>query len=75
MTTVLTANSYFGLIPGLFPNTPHQFSYYSRTVNKIISCKPYSRRIRKTLEALLIMKLHMSKITRHVFGGAGMTQR
>lgn len=39
MTAVLTANSYFGLIPGLFPNTPHQFSYYSRTVNKIISCK------------------------------------
>ncbi|XP_038210062.1 uncharacterized protein LOC119830942 [Zerene cesonia] len=32
MLSLLTTNGYFGLIPGLFPNTPYQFSYYSRTV-------------------------------------------
>ncbi|CAK1556427.1 unnamed protein product [Leptosia nina] len=32
MLSLLSTNGYFGLIPGLFPNTPYQFSYYSRTV-------------------------------------------
>ncbi|XP_050669459.1 uncharacterized protein LOC126968456 isoform X2 [Leptidea sinapis] len=32
MVSTLTTNGYFGLIPAVFPNTPFQFSYYSRTV-------------------------------------------
>ncbi|XP_046965855.1 uncharacterized protein LOC124534190 [Vanessa cardui] len=32
MLSVLNTNGYFGLLPGLFPNTPFQFSYFSRTV-------------------------------------------
>ncbi|CAH0715727.1 unnamed protein product, partial [Brenthis ino] len=36
MVSVLNTNGYFGLIPGLFPNTPFQFSYMSRTVVDIV---------------------------------------
>ncbi|XP_045487137.1 uncharacterized protein LOC110995240 [Pieris rapae] len=32
MLSLLSTNGYFGLIPGLFPNTPYQFSYLTRTV-------------------------------------------
>ncbi|XP_045772841.1 uncharacterized protein LOC123872557 [Maniola jurtina] len=34
--SVLNTNGYFGLIPGLFPNSPFQFTYYSRTVVDIV---------------------------------------
>ncbi|XP_045447816.1 uncharacterized protein LOC123656152, partial [Melitaea cinxia] len=36
MLSVLNTNGYFGLLPGLFPNTPFQFSYFSRTVVDIV---------------------------------------
>ncbi|XP_069359581.1 uncharacterized protein [Maniola hyperantus] len=37
--SVLNTNGYFGLIPGLFPNSPFQFTYYSRTVVDIVFLK------------------------------------
>ncbi|KAJ0176782.1 hypothetical protein K1T71_007961 [Dendrolimus kikuchii] len=36
MQSLLTTNGYFGFIPGLFPNTPFQFSYYTRTVVDLV---------------------------------------
>nr|XP_032517842.1 LOW QUALITY PROTEIN: uncharacterized protein LOC116770465 [Danaus plexippus plexippus] len=37
--SVLSTNGFFGLIPCLFPNTPFQFSYFSRTVVDIVYLK------------------------------------
>ncbi|KAL0883348.1 hypothetical protein ABMA27_016755 [Loxostege sticticalis] len=31
-----TTNGYFGVIPGLYPNVPYQFSYYTRTVVDLV---------------------------------------
>ncbi|KAM3962666.1 uncharacterized protein ACR2FA_003293 [Aphomia sociella] len=39
MISLLTSNGYFGFIPGLFPNTPFQFSYYARTVVDLVYLK------------------------------------
>ncbi|XP_052757633.1 uncharacterized protein LOC113519257 [Galleria mellonella] len=36
MISLLSSNGYFGFIPGLFPNTPFQFTYYTRTVVDLI---------------------------------------
>ncbi|XP_049873447.1 uncharacterized protein LOC126371992 [Pectinophora gossypiella] len=36
MSSVLAINGVFGIIPGLFPNTPYQFSYYTRTVVDLV---------------------------------------
>ncbi|CAH2096427.1 unnamed protein product [Euphydryas editha] len=36
LLSVLNTNGYFGLLPGLFPNTPFQFSYFSRTVVDLV---------------------------------------
>ncbi|XP_063825927.1 uncharacterized protein LOC135075413 [Ostrinia nubilalis] len=34
--SLLSTNGYFGLIPGMFPNVPYQFSYYTRTVVDLV---------------------------------------
>ncbi|CAH2230056.1 jg20265 [Pararge aegeria aegeria] len=36
MVSVLNTNGYFGLVPGLFPNAPFQFTFFSRTVVDIV---------------------------------------
>nr|XP_037868548.1 uncharacterized protein LOC101743360 isoform X2 [Bombyx mori] len=39
MLSLLSANGYFGLIPGMFPNVSFSFSYYSRTVVDLVFLK------------------------------------
>ncbi|CAK1580038.1 unnamed protein product [Parnassius mnemosyne] len=36
MISLLSTNDYFGFIPGLFPNSPFQFTYMSRTVVDVV---------------------------------------
>ncbi|XP_030020261.2 uncharacterized protein LOC115440191 [Manduca sexta] len=36
MISLLSVNGYFGFIPGLFPNTPFQFTYFTRTVVDLV---------------------------------------
>ncbi|XP_060803400.1 uncharacterized protein LOC106129229 [Amyelois transitella] len=36
LASLLTTNGYFGFVPGLFPNTRFQYTYYTRTVVDLV---------------------------------------